>query len=157
MGSCTFLQGHFDIYKRWKCSFRKPGHHFILKIKNILKNKIKLYFCALVNNFDIKKYILILIFSATNIQQKKKRNCVALFNSRCILVVVKDNFKQEVFNMQTEADRCLIYMHFENSGTGKIKVFLFWNYFDFIVISLICLNNFAHIYHFLKYLLFFWI
>lgn len=37
-------------------------------------------------------------------------------------------------------------MHFENSGMGEMKVFLFLNYFDFIVISLILLNNFAHIY-----------
>ena len=73
-------------------------------------------------------------------------NCVALFNSRCILVVVKDNFKQKVFNMQPEADRCLIYMHFENSGMGAIKVFLFLNYFYFIVIYLNLLSNFAHSY-----------
>lgn len=117
-----------------------------LKIKASLKIKISLYRYALVNNFDIKNYILILIFSTTNIQQKKNNNnCVALFNSRCILVVVKDNFKQKVFNMQTEADRCLIYMHFENSGMGAI-LFFFLNYFDFIVLFLNLLNNFVHIY-----------
>lgn len=110
------------------------------------------------NNFDFKKiHTDFNFFCNYYTAKKKKNNCVALFNSRCILVVVKDNFKQKVFNMQTEADRCLIYMHFENSGMGAIKVFLFFNYFYFIVIYLNLLSNFAYIYQFLKYLLFFWI
>ena len=51
-----------------------------LKIKASLKIKISLYRYALVNNFDIKNYILILIFSTTNIQQKKKIITVLLFS-----------------------------------------------------------------------------